>query len=209
MGMIHPLRTLFFLGFVRPLLLIVLGLRLRGRELLPVDGPAFVVANHNSHLDALVLMSIFPQRQLRKLRPVAAADYFLANRWLAWFALRIIGILPIARRLRGVRSDPLAAISEAIERHEIVILFPEGSRGEPEQLDDFRAGIAHLAERHPEVPITPVFLHGLGKALPKGEALLVPFFCDIFVGKPMLWHGDRSSFMSDLQSAVEELRDSG
>lgn len=55
------------------------------------------------------------------------------------------------------------------------------------------------------MPIFPVMIHGLGKALPKGEALLAPFFCDIFIGKAQYWTGDRSSFMKQLEHSMEEL----
>lgn len=203
------LRHLFFLLVVRPIVIVVLGLNLRRRELLPLDGPAIVIANHNSHLDALVLMTLFKLKTLRRVRPVAAADYFLARRWLAWFSLKIIGIVPLQRRLRVRDGDPLAPVSEALERGQILLLFPEGTRGEPEKLDEFRSGIAHLARRHPEVPITPVFLHGLGKALPRNEALLVPFICDVFVGEPFHWKGDRKEFMQDLQSRMRSLSEEG
>ena len=51
---------LFFALVVKPLVLIVLGINLKGREKLPLKGPAIIAANHNSHLDALVLMSLYP-----------------------------------------------------------------------------------------------------------------------------------------------------
>src|SRR6185503_9345014 len=126
-----------------------------------------------------------PLRLLPRIRPVAARDYFLRNRLLAWFSLNIIGIIPIERHVRGAHDDPLAGVGEAVKRKEILIIFPEGSRGDPERLGEFKSGVAHLARRFPEVPFYPVFSHGLGKALPRGEALLVPFFCDVFIGEPL------------------------
>jgi len=203
------LKTLFFVLIVRPLVLIILGLNVRHRERLPCSGPAIIVSNHNSHLDTLVLLSLFPTRLLGRLRPVAAADYFLRNRLLATFSLRVIGIIPMERGGGKGARDSLAAVSERLRNGDIVILFPEGSRGEPEQMESFKSGASRLAVEHPEVPMVPVFLHGLGKALPRGEALLVPFFCDVFVGEPLHGRGDRRQFMTDLTARMEELAAEG
>jgi len=203
------LRWLFFVLIVRPLALIVIGLNVRHRERLPTSGPALIVANHNSHLDTLVLISLFPLRQLPQIRPVAAVDYFLRNRWLGWFALHIIGIVPLQREVKAGAGDPLAAASAALREGAILILFPEGSRGEPERLSRFKSGVAHLAKRHPELPVIPIFLHGLGKSLPKGEAILVPFFCDVFVGEALHWNGDKHAWMDELDGAMHSLADEG
>lgn len=201
------LRHIFFLAVVQPIVLVVLGLNVRRRELLPNQGPAVIVANHNSHLDAIVLMTLFGLRRLSSVHPVAAADYFLGNRWLAWFSTEIIGIIPLQRDVAKQRTDPLAGMSDAIHKRKILILFPEGTRGTPEVLDTFRTGVAHLAKRHPEVPFVPVFLHGLGKALPKGEGLLVPFFVDVFVGEALRWTGSRDDFMQNLEIAISQMAD--
>ena len=197
------LRFVFFRLVVRPVVGIALGVTVRHRERLPADGPAVLVANHNSHLDTMVLMTLLPPRLLPKVRPVAAADYFLKNRLLAWFSLRIIGILPIVRG--GKKGDPLAAVHEALARGEIVILFPEGSRGEPERLSEFKSGVAHLARAHPEVPVIPAFLHGLGKSLPKGSAVFVPFCCDVVVGEPIPWQEDRKLYLQELRERMSAL----
>jgi 1-acyl-sn-glycerol-3-phosphate acyltransferase len=199
------LRIVFFAVLVRPLTWVVLGLNLRHPKRLPSSGPAILVANHNSHLDTLVLMSVFPLRMLPRLRPVAAMDYFLRNRLLAWLSQRLIGILPLPRHPSPGQGDCFAEISRFLMEDGIVIFYPEGSRGEPEKLGEFKNGIAHLSKRHPDVPVTPIFLHGLGKALPKGEALLVPFFCDLFVGEPMRWPEDRATFVGALHDQMEKL----
>ena len=202
-------RLLFFALFMRPFMLIMLGLNVRNRARLPKAGPAVLVANHNSHLDAITLMSLFPLKMLHRLRPVAAQDYFFRNPILKWFALRIIGILPIDREMKSKRSHPLSGINEALQRDEVVIIFPEGSRGCPEQLGDFKAGIAHIAKHNPEVLVNPVFMHGLGKALPRGEALLVPFFLDIFVGEPLHWEGNKDHFMAEISTRMTALAAEG
>jgi 1-acyl-sn-glycerol-3-phosphate acyltransferase len=198
-------RLLFFGTIARLVVLVVIGLRIIDRSRLPHAGPAIICANHNSHLDTLVLMTIFPLQLLSKLRPVAAAEYFLQNRLLAWFALQIIGIIPIDRHKPSHTAHPLAKCSEALARGEILIIYPEGSRGKPESLASFQSGIAHLAKRHPDVPIYPVFIYGLGKILPKGEKILVPFFCDLAIGAPIFWSGQKQTFMDLLDREMQEL----
>src|SRR6185503_6322798 len=104
------LQRFFFALAVRPVVTVLLGLNVRHRERLQQAGPAVVVANHNSHLDTVVLMSLFPGRLLRRLRPVAAADYFLRGGPLSWFALRVMGIVGVERKpSRGQRLAEAAA----------------------------------------------------------------------------------------------------
>lgn len=199
------LRYLFYAVFVRFIVLIVLGLNVRNREKLPIDGPAIIVANHNSHLDTLVLISLFRLKLLPKIRPVAAADYFLTSKFFAWFSTKILGIIPIIRTGKKEGEDPLLPCYQALDQQQILILFPEGTRGAPEQLSELKKGISYVAERYPHVPIVPVFMHGLGKTLPKGDYLLVPFFCDIYVGDSLFWLEDRILFMKKLNERFEQL----
>ncbi len=198
------LRYIFFIGIIKPILLVVVGMNIRNKQKLLLKGPQIIISNHNSHLDTMVLMSLFPASILSQVHPVAAGDYFLRNKLLAWFSLKIIGIIPIQRNRAATKADPLAAISEALSNGQIIIFFPEGTRGEPEILSDLKHGIRVLAKRHPNVPITPVFLSGLGKALPRGEALLVPFICDGNIGDPLYWN-DEESFLESIQNSFDSL----
>jgi 1-acyl-sn-glycerol-3-phosphate acyltransferase len=199
------LRFLFYLILVKPLVLIILGINARGREFLPEHGPAIIVANHNSHLDALALMSLFSLNTLKNVRPVAAADYFLKTRWLKWFALKVIGIIPIERKAPA-GEDVLAPVFAALDNNAILILFPEGTRGEPENMGKLKNGIGHILCQRPNVPVIPVFFHGLGKILPKGEIILVPFFIDAFIGQSIVWRGNRKIFMTELTERLAELQ---
>ena len=199
------LQALFFLLIVRPLVAVVLGVKIRSEERLPMDGPAIIAANHNSHLDTLTLMSLWPLSRVFQVRPVAAADYFLTNAKLAWFSLNIMHIIPIDRNRKDRESDPLAEPSDMLAQKQIVLLFPEGSRGEPERLSRFKSGVARLLERHPETPLIPVFMHGLGKALPRGDFLLVPFFVDVVIGEPIYWRGSVNETMQAYERAMQAL----
>lgn len=203
------LQILLFVFIVKPILLIVLGLRIKGREHMPKEGPAILVANHNSHLDTLVLMHMFPLKRLHRLRPVAAADYFLKTKRREWLSRTLLNIIPIRRE--GPRDgDPLEPIYGALDQGDIVIFYPEGSRGEPEKLADFKRGIAVLCEKYPDVPVTPIFTFGLGKAWPKDDPIIVPFFCDIIVDEPCRFKDtvtdDFSEFLEDKLRSLKKGR---
>jgi 1-acyl-sn-glycerol-3-phosphate acyltransferase len=202
-------QKLFFLIVIKPIVTIAIGLRIVHKERLPKSGPAIVVANHNSHLDTMVIMTLFPLYLLSKLRPVAAEDYFFQNIFLRWFSLDIINIIPLPRQQKIFHTNLFNECDRALQNGEILIIYPEGSRGEPERLSQFKSGIAYLAKSHPEVPVYPIFIHGLGKSLPKGEALFVPFFCDVFIGDSIRWNGSKSSFMELLKLSIQNLSAEG
>lgn len=199
------LRLVFYSLIIKPLVLVILGINARGREFLPEHGPAIIVANHNSHLDALALMSLFSLKTISCVHPVAAADYFLKNRWLKWLAVDVVGIIPIERKATA-GQDVLGPVFEALDRNAILILFPEGTRGEPENMGKLKNGIGHILSERPDIPVIPVFIYGLGKSLPKGEIILVPFFIDAFIGEPLKWLGNRKVFMAELSEKMTSLQ---
>jgi 1-acyl-sn-glycerol-3-phosphate acyltransferase len=200
------LKQIFFLFIVRPIILIIAGVNLKGRENLPLNGPCIIAANHNSHIDTMVLLSLFPISKIAKVRPVAAADYFLKNKLLAWFSKYFIGIIPLVRKPKKSMGHPLAEVEESLRKGEIVIVFPEGSRGDAEEMGAFKTGVAHLAKEFPEVPVVPVYIHGAGKCLPKGEALFVPFIIDVNISTPIYYEDENNKeFTKRLEKQIKSL----
>ena len=201
--MIRFLRAFYFDVIITPIIWLVLGLNVRRGELLPNNGPAIIVANHNSHLDTMVIMVLL-RNLLPIVKPVAAADYFLKNKYIAWFALNIIGIVPI---YRASGKDALEPAKEALKKGTIIIIFPEGSRGEPGVMQELKKGVSYLAKEFSDIPVIPIGLFGLCKALPKGEALLVPFFCDVYVDKALYGKPNPDEFNDELEAVFKRLHD--
>jgi 1-acyl-sn-glycerol-3-phosphate acyltransferase len=179
---LRRIRRLIHLVLLRPIMGFI-GMTVHNREGLDINGPAIVVANHNSHVDTAALLAAFPNRIIPSVRPAAAADYFLRNRPLAWLATRIVGIAPVNRS--GGAQAALRWCGEALRRGEIVLLFPEGTRGAPGQPNRFRRGVAVLAAEHPDVPIIPVHIAGAGDVLPRGSWLPLPLGVELSVGEPI------------------------
>jgi len=200
--MIRWLRLALIVLLARPLARLLTGADVSGRERLPLKGPAIIAANHNSHLDTLLLLTIFPARALHRLRPAAAADYFLRDPVISWLSRNLIGIVPIARDRAGTGEDILAPAREALARGDIVVVFPEGTRGDTGEMARLKNGVARLAEAFPEAPVIPVWIQGAGRVLPKGETVPVPMTCAVLVGEPIQWQGQRSQFMETLRDAL-------
>lgn len=199
------LKILFFGLIIKPLTLVILGLNIRGRKNLPKHGPAIIAANHNSHLDTMVLMGIYPISQVHRIRPVAAADYFFKNKFLKWFALNIVGIIPLERHARKRKEDLFAGCKSALENGDILILYPEGSRGDAGKMSELKKGIFHISKLVENTAVTPVVMNGLNKALPKGEALFVPFNCDVIIGEKVYSGDSADQFVRDLKQDFDKL----
>jgi 1-acyl-sn-glycerol-3-phosphate acyltransferase len=197
----------FFAFAIRPFLTLFIGLRVLGREHLPKSAPAIMIANHSSHLDTVSLLGLFPLRQLSQLRPVAAADYFERNALVSVFSKTLFNILPISRKSITVDTNPLPRMEAALRAGQSLILFPEGTRGSGEDLARFHSGAAHLIEKCPDVPVVPIFLVNMGRSLPKGEWIPVPFFCEARIGPPQKFQGNCREITAALETAVRQLRD--
>jgi 1-acyl-sn-glycerol-3-phosphate acyltransferase len=197
-------QRLLFALLVRPFLAVLLGFHAAHRERLPRSGPALIVANHNSHLDTLALMAMMRPALLWKVRPVAAADHF-EHGFAGFVARHLLRTINIARNGRA-GTAALTPVLDALDLGEIVILFPEGSRGAPEVMAPFKRGIGHIVRRRPDVPVVPVYLHGMGKAMPRASLLFVPFSCAAVCGEPASLHGLAEREVPRLlQEAVEAL----
>jgi 1-acyl-sn-glycerol-3-phosphate acyltransferase len=192
---------------IRPFLALFIGLRVRNRRSLPDTDPFIIIANHSSHLDTISLLSLFRLLRLRRIRPVAAADYFERNRFVSLLTRTLFNILPIARKNITAQNNPLAQMRDALQRGESLIIFPEGTRGSGEEMGRFRPGIAHIIEEMPDVPVVPAYLVNMGRSLPKGEFVPVPFFCEIRLGQPRYFQGSRREIVAQLEAAVRELND--
>ncbi len=197
----------------RPLAAFFTGADVIGAEHLPKAGPAIIAANHNSHFDTLLLLTMFPARLIGRLRPVAAADYFLRGPMIGWFSRNLVGIVPIVRdnqsREGAGRDDVLAPAREALAAGDIVIIFPEGTRGPgTDELGPMKAGVARLAAAFPAAPVIPVWIEGAGRVLPKGAFFPAPMNCTVLVGEASCWCGDRDRFLETLRASLETLRKS-
>ncbi|CAA6812126.1 MAG: 1-acyl-sn-glycerol-3-phosphate acyltransferase (EC [uncultured Sulfurovum sp.] len=117
------IKKIFFLFLVRPLVLIIAGVSLKGKENLPIKGSAILVANHNSHLDTLVIMSLFSLKTLEKVRPIGAEDYFCNKPYKKWLSKNLIDLIPLKRRPSKEDGHPFGGIYEALDNEEIVLLL--------------------------------------------------------------------------------------
>lgn len=166
-------------------------------------------ANHGSNLDAPVIWASLPSQIRDKTRPVAAKDYWEGGRLRSYFAHRVFNCVLIERLKVTARTNPLAAMEEALEQGSSLVIFPEGRRAFDEDGDmgDFKPGLWHLARKHPEVQLVPVYLENLNRILPKGEFILIPLLATVTFGPSIrpLEGEDKPAFLGRARHAVEAL----
>jgi len=138
-----------------------------GREHLPKRPPFVLIANHSSHLDALVLGSLLPVRQLGDAFSLAAGDTFFADPVKRVCSVLLLNALPFWRK-RCV-AEALGSLRQRLaEEGACLILFPEGTRTRDGSMHAFKSGVGALVA-DTEVPVLPCGITGTFEAWPPGR----------------------------------------
>lgn len=185
----------------------IIGVRFQDKEVFKNCNQVLILGNHNSHLDTLSILASLPFRLHGKVHPVAAGDYFGRTSLVSFFSKLFVNVLLINRKGTATSdTKPLNVMDQYIKEGKSLILFPEGSRGEPEKLQEFKIGAAILLQKNPELPFVPVFMRGLGNALPKGDKLLLPHECQVCFGKIKLAEGSAEEIRNLIQQSILDLK---
>ncbi len=154
---IYTLVPEFLLRFLSWVLVsVVYRIDRQGAQQIPESGPALIVSNHVSFVDALVLMAISP----RPIRFVMDRSIF-GLPVLSWL-FRQVKAIPIT----SFKADPqlveqaFARVSDELRDGQLVCIFPEGRITDSGELGAFRPGVTRILENDP-VPVVPVALQGL------------------------------------------------
>lgn len=126
------------------------------QENIPSHGPAVIICNHVSFIDALIILAAIR-------RPVRfVMDHNIFKSWLLGFIFRVAKAIPIApeRESPEIKTQAFEAISQALENGELVAIFPEGAITRDGHMQSFKPGIEKIIKRNP-VPVIPMALQGL------------------------------------------------
>ena len=94
------------------------------------------------------------------------------------------------------RPGPAGALVDALARGDSIILFPEGTRGNAEEPQPFKAGLYNLAHKFPHVVLVPAWIDNIQRVMPKGEVVPVPILCSVTFGAPIRLGKARSAATS-------------
>jgi 1-acyl-sn-glycerol-3-phosphate acyltransferase len=131
-------------------------IKVKGLEHIPETGPALIVSNHVSFMDALVIGG-----SVR--RPVRfVMDHNIFKIPVMGFIFRTARAIPIApaREDAGALQKAFDRIDAELADGEVVCIFPEGKLTRDGEMNEFKKGVEKILERRP-VPVIPMALRGL------------------------------------------------
>lgn len=184
-------------------------LRVRGTEWLPQRPPFVLVANHASHLDALVLAACLPLGWCDRTFALAAGDAFFTSLPGSIMVTTMLNALPIWRK--KTRREHLQALrARLLERRSVYILFPEGTRSRDGHMVPFKAGLGPLVAGA-AIPVVPCHITGAFDALAPHAHWPRPRPIVLKIGRPRLFAeiensmAGWTSIAATMEGAVREL----
>lgn len=219
--------TSFLMRFIRvigqyifffPLLRYYCSIRVDGREnLQDVNHPFILAANHQSHIDAAVILWALPFRLRKRMAAVMMQEMFFEY-------LRPKGV-PLYRRLLvglayfiatgffnafpfPTESDfrnSMEYAGELVGKGFSPLIFPEGERTLSGNIEEFKPGIGMMVQ-HMKLPVLPVRIDGMGEILPIDRNWPIRGKASVKIGKLMFFEGGTySSIAQELEKVVRKL----
>jgi acyl-[acyl-carrier-protein]-phospholipid O-acyltransferase/long-chain-fatty-acid--[acyl-carrier-protein] ligase len=190
-----------FMGLVT--MRIFYRLRVMGRDNVPVEGPALLIPNHVTWVDAL-LLSATTQRRIRFVMERRIYNTPLLNR-----LFRLMGVIPVSSKDgRKEMVEFVKRARAALDDGYMVCIFAEGALTRNGMLREFRGGFERIV-KDSGYPVIPVYIGGAwgsilsyahGKLLSRPPAL-APYPVSILFGTPM----PATSTAREVRQAVMEL----
>ena len=164
-------------------------------------------ANHQSHLDWVLIWAALPSELRARTRPIAARDYWTSSPFKQWLTSAVFNAVYVSRT-RVDDQDPLEPLVDALHAGDSLVIFPEGTRSNKDEPQPFKSGLYHLAEQFPGVQLIPAWIDNVQRVMPKGEVVPVPILCTVTFGAPLqlLPAEDKHDFLNRARAAVLAVR---
>lgn len=155
----------------------------KGMENIP-DGPCFFTPNHETKLDAFLVLSYLDKKTLNDTFSYAKKDHAKTRirRYLARHNNVII--MDLAKDLKG----SIMKMAEVVKQRKKILIFPEGTRTLTGKLGDFKKTYAILSTEL-DIPIVPIAITGAYQAMSsgarrikKGEKITIEFLAPVYPG---------------------------
>ena len=167
-------------------------------------------ANHNSHIDFILLWSSLPTPIRRKTRPIAASDYWTKDGLRRFLIQDTFNGVTIQRN-RENNADPLQPVKDVLAQGYSIIFFPEGTRNLEDDVEllSFKSGLYNLHQQFPDIEIVPVWISNLKRVMPKGAFVPLPLLSTVIFGEPLQQHThmDKAEFLAHAQQQLLSLKD--
>jgi 1-acyl-sn-glycerol-3-phosphate acyltransferase len=201
------IRNIFYLtvrGFFITVAKILFRFETHGCEHIPASGSAIIASNHASYLDP-------PFIGMAATRPIF---YFAkAELFQSFFGavLRYVNAVPVNRDQLDLKT--LKTILDILNRGDVIVMFPEGTRSATGELQPAKPGVGMIAY-HARVPVIPAYISGSHEVLPKNAKGLHLKKCTVRFGPAVnlqeFYHMQKSKDMylrmsQEIMAAIQKL----
>ena len=203
-------KTLFYY-YSKTVFKIYTPVTVQGQENIP-SGSFIACSNHNSHLD-VALLSVSTKKNYNQMAMLAAKDYFFDS-WIRRISINMVmNLIPVDRKVNGVRNfsiENTLSLCKAFMDFEKrnLIMFPEGTRGNPGELLPFHLGTAKFSIQLNK-PILPAVIYGSQLVWPRGKIFFSwPKKIKIIILKPIYpdrFLKEKNPDKDSIQKATKEM----